>query len=476
GYAGLDIISLETSLHGSVSIDQVRFTNNRSSNGAGGLGVVLLGDSANVAVTNCLFQGNHCTWYGSAMISDFEGTGNALVLENCEFLQNMADSGWSTVDLWAGLNGSGIHTIDSCRFEGNAAQIGIAGLSLSAYGGGKADFVLTNSMFKNNHAMTEGGALGIYSTGHPLDALSAVVENCVFEGNSSGVRAGAIFLEPQNDQFEVVINRATITNNQSPSMGAIGSYYVTDLDTLLTFYKGATIRIENSLIAGNESADAAIFVDSTGHFSLLNCTVANNTGGGIQVSDQSDLTLQNTILYNPGYAEYTAGTPDVTVASLGGNLVGDGSLAGLLLPTDKQNLDPLFAGPGDYQLTAGSPCVDAGNNDGVTSATDLDGAPRIRGLRVDIGAYESGFTPVRDVLAGELRLSPNPASAFLNLQLPELGIGPFDVEVFDAQGKLVRRQSSTEGQRLDVQGLEAGMYTLKVAAGERVYAGRFVKQ
>jgi hypothetical protein len=120
--------------------------------------------------------------------------------------------------------------------------------------------------------------------------------------------------------------------------------------------------------------------------------------------------------------------------------------------------------------------VDAGNNDGVTAALDLDGAPRIQGLRVDMGANESGFTPLREVIAGEVAVSPNPAVAFLNIQLPETITGQFDVEVFDAQGKLLRRQSLDLGQRLDVQGLEAGMYALKVAAGKRVYVGKFVKQ
>ena len=63
---------------------------------------------------------------------------------------------------------------------------------------------------------------------------------------------------------------------------------------------------------------------------------------------------------------------------------------------------PLPAGPGNFtnsplfvnqaadnfrQLT-NSPCVDTGDNDYVTTDTDLDGNPRIVGGMVDIGAYE----------------------------------------------------------------------------------------
>ena len=43
---------------------------------------------------------------------------------------------------------------------------------------------------------------------------------------------------------------------------------------------------------------------------------------------------------------------------------------------------------GDFRLQSNSPCINAGGNTFVTSATDLDGQPRIRGERVDVGAYE----------------------------------------------------------------------------------------
>jgi hypothetical protein len=52
--------------------------------------------------------------------------------------------------------------------------------------------------------------------------------------------------------------------------------------------------------------------------------------------------------------------------------------------------DPLFvdAASGNLRLQSNSPCINAGNNSYVTSATDLDGNPRMAGGTVDIGAYE----------------------------------------------------------------------------------------
>jgi hypothetical protein len=59
--------------------------------------------------------------------------------------------------------------------------------------------------------------------------------------------------------------------------------------------------------------------------------------------------------------------------------------------------DPLFVDPlnGDFSLQPASPCINAGNNDSLTTTntTDLDGNPRISGVAVDVGAYEFLFTP-----------------------------------------------------------------------------------
>ncbi len=44
--------------------------------------------------------------------------------------------------------------------------------------------------------------------------------------------------------------------------------------------------------------------------------------------------------------------------------------------------------PGTFELSADSPCIDAGNDEAVTNALDLLGQPRISGAHVDIGAFE----------------------------------------------------------------------------------------
>ncbi len=54
---------------------------------------------------------------------------------------------------------------------------------------------------------------------------------------------------------------------------------------------------------------------------------------------------------------------------------------------------PLFVGRenDDYRLAVESPCIDSGVNVYVTSASDLDGNPRISNNIIDMGAYEFDF-------------------------------------------------------------------------------------
>ena len=62
----------------------------------------------------------------------------------------------------------------------------------------------------------------------------------------------------------------------------------------------------------------------------------------------------------------------------------------------EEDVDPMFADikNGDYALSAGSPCIDAGNNVHSTYDSDLNGGARIVNGTVDIGAYEYGSTPL----------------------------------------------------------------------------------
>ena len=492
-----------------IKLKNSHFEKNQSTIGGGffietyGVDLGVVTDNINYHISDCIFKENFCTqlqpgWGiigGGGYITS--GSDNSfLLLENCQFLQNHSDIYVGGFGTWMyGANtefnlknsilkenssvmesgamevigeglGENLTSIENCLFEGNTTD-GNGILKLNAgYLGIPSLFtaVVKNSAFVSNQA---ANGSGIWVMKDDLEKNIFTIENCQIENNTASNAGGGMFISGKG--IEVVVKNTILANNQSSTGGAIANNM--DAGQLLN------LHIENSLMSQNTSADAAITVSSTPDLNLLNCTVADNQGGGISIANQSSLTLQNTILYNPGHAEFTS-SGDATFTSLGGNLIGDLSLDGQLTPLDKQNLDPLFAGPGDYQLTMTSPCVDAGVDDGVTATLDLAGNPRIQGNRVDMGAFESPFSAVstREVIAGTATLSPNPAGDFVNVTLPADVTGTYQINLYDLQGRHLNTQFLVAGQPLDLSGLSAGMYTIKAIAGDKTYTGRFVKK
>jgi hypothetical protein len=128
---------------------------------------------------------------------------------------------------------------------------------------------------------------------------------------------------------------------------------------------------------------------------LNNCTLTGNSAGTAGGAGYS--TLNNCIVFynnatdnGPNYfgvpelpvvLNYTCTTPMPT------NGIGNFTNAPRFVD---------LAG-GNLRLQSNSPCINAGNNDYVTTSVDLDGNPRVSAGVVDVGAYESAFTRPMDI-------------------------------------------------------------------------------
>lgn len=441
-------------------------------------GAILLLSQPNSNVANghyriedCTFTGNSATGLyadGSAVFTILRGPNMTVEVVGSTFIGNHSDTGEGTLGLWATSNGTGSVLVDSCLFENNISYFGAAIQCGNAWdGGASVGRTIKRSRFIGNMA-AKGGAFDLYNNGN--SPMAILVEDCFFEGNTASLGGGAVSFSPGSNGFELVLSRCEILHNESPIGGAIEGYNfggntIPDSD----------IRIENCLIANNSSTGgAAIALDSIKQVTLLNATFVDNEGG-IHLSDKSNLTLQNTILANQGFTEYTASS-NSNFTSKGGNLVLDNSLDTLLLPTDKYGVAPDF--DSNYFPTDGGNLVNAGNNDGVTATIDLAGNERIQQLIVDIGAFESPYFPVatKEVTVGKIAVSPSPAHSFLNVEFHESITFPLEVEVFDSQGKLLLKQTLIASERLDVSALVPGVYLLKAVAGERIFTEKFIKQ
>jgi predicted outer membrane repeat protein len=280
-------------------------------------------------------------------------------------------------------NGAGVHmtlaTVRNCVVTGNSlgglANRPASGAGIYAIGGLIADSVMTG-----NSAYTHGG--GIYMTDAGLVSNCTVTANATTRYDGGGI---------------ALVNGATathcvVTNNTANRWG--GGVALSG--------SGYTATLRDGLVADNRATGAdgqgggGVSAYNTGA-AIENCTITSNhvthltgSGGGIWSTATASVMLTNSIVYfnaattlsdidcegafAPGYSCSPGLTPGVS-----GNIVGD----------------PLFtdAAAGDYTLSKPSPCKEAGTNlTWMLTATDLAGEPRIRGKRVDMGAYEAEYT------------------------------------------------------------------------------------
>jgi len=138
------------------------------------------------------------------------------------------------------------------------------------------------------------------------------------------------------------------------------------------------IDVANNTFVGNQSTDTALaqrvvfdYFTPTGMKLDNNIFWSNSTGAGVADIDVSGSFRHADLRNNDIQA--LSGTPVSSSGAL--------------------SVDPGFIGGADFRLASSSPLIDAGvsNPGGGLSGVDLDGAQRVDGLTLDLGAYESNY-------------------------------------------------------------------------------------
>ena len=247
----------------------------------------------------------------------------------------------------------------------------------------------------NTAANAKGG--GVYV------ALTGTVQNCVIV-NNKGYYGGGAYVESNG----VVRNCQILSNKCYQGGGAYllagtvsGCTIIGNDSTYLAnegggvFMANAGSLVRNCLIRGNKAQryGGGIYLNIAGA-TVENCTVVENingmpyAGGGVY---QSAGTVRNTIVWNNTSPQSWLHSPNWY---LSGGTASNCCSPSYWLPAGSGNTaaNPRFRDrtAGDFRLSPGSPCIDAGTN-GVGGATDLDGNNRTNNGVVDMGAYE--FTP-----------------------------------------------------------------------------------
>ena len=394
-------------------------------------------------VIGCHFENNQSGYFGGAISNNLDA--DAVILDST-FVDNWA------VDAGAVNNYQNRATIQGCRFEGNAAELGGAVL---AHG---ADNLIEGSAFLHNHAIFAGGAV-MNRSGGTITLLDCDLESNIAEQggayystNGSTIIAGGRFVDNAAafagaiaiDNGEAAISATTLELNTASVYGGallayFGSVELTDSEVVsnrawagggialrgnaseLTARRtrlvdneaeywggaidsswGAQAQLESCLLVGNTAVRGAAieaggsgYLPAAGALSILHSTVTDNqaASGGGAVDRAGELTVRGCILWGNG-PEEIAGSGAILLSIADSDVSGGGSGGGNLA------LDPGFVDVtlGDYRLAAGSPCIDAADG-ALAPATDLAGNPRVDDPSApdaagctppcaDMGAYE----------------------------------------------------------------------------------------
>ncbi|UCG48401.1 MAG: right-handed parallel beta-helix repeat-containing protein, partial [Phycisphaerales bacterium] len=289
--------------------------------------------------------------------------------------------------------------VTDCEFRENTSN-GYGGAVLNR----RSEAVLSGCIFANNSSEHAGGAV-------INRASNAVIRNCVFVENRAWLWGGAIQNEDRSKPKLIgcVFTGNRVTDGQSQGGGVCSQY-------------GDRPVLVNCVFSGNRAWQGGGMYGYGGSAELLNCTFSGNRavrGGGLYCR-MEDTKLWNCIVRGNtaekgselyfAYFEKEA-TLEIRYTDIrrSENHVAFEPFNTLIWGEGNIDEDPMFAAPGhwtdggewvdgDYRLSAGSPCINAGDpaSEFEADATDAAGMPRVIGERVEMGAYEFNHRPVAD--------------------------------------------------------------------------------
>jgi hypothetical protein len=318
-------------------------------------------------------------WKQNETILDGVVSGNVVQMV---FLPGVRCLDGFTIQNGRANSGGGILARESSPFiANNIIQNNNISTNMTSYKGGGVysegcSMVLSNNLIQGNIAIA-GGGVGINQdkgdivVGNTFKSNWAQqIDGLPFDTEGSGGGGLYAFRTPAKIINNIFISNAC-TNKAMPHMNTRafgGAIYFVPMYVPNTY----TSSICNNTFVSNITVGC---VESGGVFlrSCTNTLFANNllshNSSGINGWYNTNIQFLNNCVYQNTTSNYI-GFSDQTGTS--GNI----------------SVDPLFIS-GTSQLSANSPCIDAGNDSVITpDMLDLAGTPRIQGTHVDIGAFE----------------------------------------------------------------------------------------
>lgn len=335
----------------------------------------------------------------------------------------------------------------------------------------------TDCRFENNKANSSGGALTAnYSK---IDFL-----RCVFVNNEliADWQAGGA-IRCTNNVGEALIRHCSFYNNTTYTGGAIMFENVSGVRIEGCVFANNAANYGAAITLGGGASDVELYCNT-----IVNNRALSNDGGIITSTTAMDgFNFCNNIVY--GNTDSGSGTVALSLnnlmtnVSLTYNLIQNGAagisgLPGTATVTNTTDADPLFESAsggaglsyngesGDWSITNGSPCINAGMPGAVQAlsllSTDVLGNLREQQAVIDLGAYESSFvsTGVKDhFVNNQSRVYFNSVTKCIHFTRWS---GRLKCSVYNQIGQLVKQQVIGEDAVMPVNDLSDGLYILKV--------------
>ncbi len=398
-------------------LDGTDFTGNRMTKdygayGSRGAGIYVNATSA-ATITNCLFEANRFDSqgdgtgrraYGGAIYLDGAGT---VTLVSTRFYANYIDAmSWAT-SRGAAISAvsSGTLSVASCVFSNNYVISGDG--FVGAVGGaidrqeGAGPIEITDCVFDGNYVISSSSIKGdaIYLSG---GSVTGMISRCRFDGSAVPTEQNG---SPRTGQMIAVLDSASLIIRDTEITRSAGT----------GIHAGGTALIASNCLSAASTLGDGILL-ATGTVSLVNCTLADNVGWGLQRTAGSG-TVTNTIAWGNAAGGITS-NENLTVgySCVQATVHGNDNLVGS---------DPLFMGgdridPPTYYLSAAdrpapqgtdSPARGAGSGNSAdygldTRTTRTDGQTNAY-PEVDMGYYYADGMADESVLDELLVFSTN---------------------------------------------------------------------
>lgn len=353
------------------------------------------------------------------------------------------------------LNSGGIY----CWLSSPEISYNTISYNKSTFGGGiccnYGNPKISNNIISNNTISSEGG--GIY-----CNTSSAAITNNIISGNSASNGGGICFYSGS----PAIINNTISNNTASNDGGGIYCDYSSPI-------------INNNTISNNSaSKGGALFFTLYSSLSLYNTVLWGNTastsGPQVYIDDENSdpnfyfcdvqggataFGLNGSIFYTGMYQNNIDTTPLFVFPSAGSGIGYNGVTA-------------------DWSLQIGSPCINAGTPDttGLSlPATDVAGNPRIRGGRIDIGAYEYLLpNSINETLDSfSMGIYPNPATNKLTIEIQQR----FEIEILNSVGQIISTiYSNDKKMTIDIGNLSNGVYIIRARTDKGIVTKKIIKQ